>query len=229
MKKKTILLLCLAVFAIQTENSAAAVVAYWNFNGLTTSTNNGTSYSTTSGAGSMTVGVAASDQAGNNRGINSFAGTTTNNLNSDVAGQALTIQGGASESTTPVQNNGATIIIQVDLTSLSNPILSFAAQRSNTGFNSNQVAYSVDGTSYTDFGSPFNPGTSFGSTVYSFDFSSVNALDGDSSVYFKITLNGATSNSGNMRIDNVQINAIPEPGAALLGSLGMLCLLRRRR
>lgn len=30
-------------------------------------------------------------------------------------------------------------------------------------------------------------------------------------------------------IDNLQITAIPEPGAALLGSLGMLALLRRRR
>ena len=30
-------------------------------------------------------------------------------------------------------------------------------------------------------------------------------------------------------IDNLSIATIPEPGAALLGSLGMLCLLRRRR
>lgn len=228
MKQKFVLYLGLALFA-SLADSHAAVVAYWNFNGLTTSTNNGTSYSPTAGSGSFTVGVAANDQAGSNRGINSFGGTTTNSLNSDVAGQALTIQGGASESTTPVQNNGATLIIQVDLSTLSNPILSFASQRSTTGFNSNQMAYSVDGTSYTDFGSPFNPGTSFGSTVYSFDFSSIDALDGDASVFFRITLTGATSNAGNIRIDNVQINAVPEPASALLGSLGLLALLRRRR
>ena len=30
-------------------------------------------------------------------------------------------------------------------------------------------------------------------------------------------------------IDNLSITAIPEPGAALLGGLGMLALLRRRR
>ena len=37
-----------------------------------------------------------------------------------------------------------------------------------------------------------------------------------------------TTNSG--KVDNFSITAtIPEPGAALLGGLGMLCLLRRRR
>lgn len=30
-------------------------------------------------------------------------------------------------------------------------------------------------------------------------------------------------------IDNIQVSTIPEPSAALLGGLGMLCLLRRRR
>ncbi|MCU0794435.1 MAG: PEP-CTERM sorting domain-containing protein [Akkermansiaceae bacterium] len=217
-----------ALFAVPMV-SEAVVVAYWNFNTLTTSTNNGTSYSPSSGAGSLTVGVAASDNAGTNRGINAFAGTTTNALNSDPSGQALTIQGGALETTTPVQNNGATIVIQVDLTGLENPILSFASQRTGTGFNSNQVAYSTTGSSYTDFGSAYNPGTSFGSTIYSFDFSTIDALDGVATAYFRITLTGATSNAGNNRIDNIQINAVPEPGFALLGSLGILGIFRRRR
>ena len=39
------------------------------------------------------------------------------------------------------------------------------------------------------------------------------------------------STSGNLRVDDVQLNGtvVPEPGAALLGGLGMLALLRRRR
>jgi len=37
------------------------------------------------------------------------------------------------------------------------------------------------------------------------------------------------AHSANLAVDNLVISAIPEPGAALLGGLGMLCLLRRRR
>jgi hypothetical protein len=44
------------------------------------------------------------------------------------------------------------------------------------------------------------------------------------SVVFKTGANGPTS-----YLDNVQLVIIPEPSAALLGGLGALCLLRRRR
>jgi hypothetical protein len=37
------------------------------------------------------------------------------------------------------------------------------------------------------------------------------------------------SGMGTSTIDNLVVTYIPEPGAAFLGSLGMLCLLRRRR
>jgi hypothetical protein len=38
-----------------------------------------------------------------------------------------------------------------------------------------------------------------------------------------------TTGTGTIGIDNIQISVIPEPSAALLGGLGMLALLRRRR
>lgn len=230
MKIPSTLLLAWAFWVAPISNSKAALIAYWNFNNLTASTNNGTTYSPTTGSATMTVGVAASDQSGSNRGINSFGGHAANALNSDPAGQSLALQGGASETSTPVQNNGATIIIEIDMTLFSDPILSFSTRRSGTGFNNNQLAYSIDGINYTNFGTAFNPPDSATFAVQSFDLSSVNTLDGDSSVFLRITFDGATSNAGSVRIDNVQINAVPEPsGAAILGSIGMLGLLRRRR
>ena len=48
-------------------------------------------------------------------------------------------------------------------------------------------------------------------------------------------IGGALSNSGSetngnsFEVDFIQVNAVPEPGAALLGGLSMLALLRRRR
>jgi|GEM_PF-3843914 len=59
-----------------TTAAQAEIIAYWNFNTLTTATNNGASYAPTAGAATLDVLVASSDDAGSNRGINSFAGTT---------------------------------------------------------------------------------------------------------------------------------------------------------
>jgi uncharacterized protein (TIGR03382 family) len=44
-----------------------------------------------------------------------------------------------------------------------------------------------------------------------------------------ISSSASTQISTVANIDNLTITAIPEPGAALLGGLGMLALLRRRR
>lgn len=205
----------------------AEIIAYWNFNTLTTATNNGTSYAPSTGAATLDVLVGSSDQAGSNRGINSFAGTTVNALFSDVAGQALTIQASSLESGTVYANNGATITMTFSMASLADPILSFASQRTSTGFNANQLAWSTDGFTFTDFGSTYAPNTTFG--LISFDLSTVDALDNAPTVTLRLTVNGATSTSGNNRFDNIQINAIPTPGALALMGLGGFLIARRRR
>ena len=195
---------CLVIAAGAFSAANADTVAYWNFNSLTTATNNGTSYTPTSGAGALNLtGWTTAGTAG----ITAFAGTTINALNSDVAGQSLALQGGAGSGTT---NNGKSLVLNFSLTGFQNPVLNFATQKTGTGFNSNQVAYSTDGTTYTNFGSPYTPPASFASQ--SIDFSSVSALNGAVSVFIKITFNGATATSGNNRIDNLLVTATP--GAA---------------
>ena len=144
-------------------------------------------------------------------------------MGSDPAGQALAIQGGVGATGTP--NNGGSLTLLLNLTGYVDPVLSFATQRTNTGFNSNQVSYSIYGTNFTNFGTAYNPGTTF--AAQNFNFSTENALDGTSSAYFRITLAGATATAGNNRFDNIQLNATENATAVPFDfdpSLGLLAL-----
>jgi hypothetical protein len=226
----------LAVICLFVCNSSARadLIAYWNFNSLTTtagvpSNANQTNYAPSAGAGSLDL-VGWSSRAGATapHGISNFTGTTTNALFGDPALQSLALQ--ASNAATGTPNNGASLVIQANLAAFIDPVLSFATQRSTTGFNSNQVAWSTDGVNFTDFGVPYNPATTFGLQL--FDFTAINALDRAATAFFRITFNGATSNSGNNRLDNIQINAVavPEPGTlAFVGTIGLLGLAVGRR
>ncbi|QTN33001.1 PEP-CTERM sorting domain-containing protein [Akkermansiaceae bacterium] len=221
MKIKSTSLAVMAFSALAAVSGNGATIAYWNFNTLTASTNNGTTYAPTSGSGSITL---AGWTTTGSTGITSFGGSTVNALNSDPSGQSLSLQGGASTGT---PNNGATMTFSFVMTGLTDPIITFATQKTSTGFISNQVSYSTDGTAFTPFGTPYNPATSY--AVQTIDLSSISALDNAATAFVRITFSGATGTTGNNRIDNVQINAVPEPSAALLGAFGALALLRRRR
>src|SRR5437868_14421405 len=107
-------------------------------------------------------------------------------------------------------NNGHWALFAIDTTSLQDLELSFSTMRNNHGFNSDQVAYSTDGgQTFTNFGSPYNPPTSFGApgSLQNFDFSAIPELDNNPKVQIRITFNGATNNGGNNRIDNVLFEA----------------------
>ena len=79
-----------------------------------------------------------------------------------------------------------------------------------------------------DLGGTYDPTTTLG--VLTFDFTGITALDGNSLVVIRITLDSAGNAGGNNLIDNVQFNAVPEPGSlALLGIAALVGLRRRRR
>jgi len=161
------------------------------------------------------------------------AGTTNNARLGDLAGQALSLQGGTSNT-----NNGRNITLNVSTLGFSNIVVSFATQGTGTGFNANQFQYSLDGTNFFDFGSPYVPLTAFGAVPVVFTLTSIAGLNNNPNAAFRIVFNGATSSTGNNRIDNIVVDGtaisspIPEPATAVLmvtGLSGLIALHRKRR
>jgi hypothetical protein len=161
------------------------------------------------------------------------AGTTNNARLGDSAGQAVSLQGGTGNA-----NNGRNLTFNVSTAGFSNIIVSFATQGTSTGFSSNQFQYSLDGITFVDFGAPFDPATAFGSVPLVFTLAAIVGLNNNPNAAFRIVFNGATSSTGNNRIDNIVVEgsaapttSVPEPATAalLLTGLSSLYGLRKRR
>ena len=159
------------------------------------------------------------------------AGTTNNARLGDVAGQALSLQGGTSTA-----NNGRNITFNVGTLGFSNIIVSFATQGTSTGFNSNQFQYSLDGNTFVNFGAPFTPASAFGSVPLVFSLVGIVGLNDNPNAAFRIVFNGASSSTGTNRIDNFVVegtpSGVPEPATAILlvsGLSGLYGVRKRRR
>ena len=119
---------------------------------------------------------------------------------------------------------------------------------SGTGPRDFVLQYSVDGSSFTTFASysitndSWNASSAPGASVKSFSLSAITALNGDASIFFRLTQSGTTSVNGGTvaaggtgRVDTFTVTgtAVPEPSSfaafAGIGALGFCALRRRRR
>ena len=128
------------------------------------------------------------------------ASTTLNAVPGDDAGF------GARVSSTG--NNGRWMQFTLDMTIYENLVMSFANRRTDTGHNSNTVAYSINGDAFVDFVTGWDPSLNAWA-VQTFDFSSVSAMNGATNVRIRFTFGGATAAAGNVRFDNIQFTATP--------------------
>jgi hypothetical protein len=211
-------LICLVVLLVASAPVALAdELAVWNFNdsNLNVDHGNGT--------------LSSSFNAVN---ILFGAGTTNNARLGDIAGQALSLQGG-----TGTANNGRHLTFNVSTLGFSDIVVSFATLGTSTGFNSNQFQYSLDGTTFVNFGPPYVPGSAFGAVPLVFSLASIVGLDDNPNAAFRIVFNGASSSTGNNRMDNIVVEgsattSVPEPMTAILllsGLSGLYGVRKRRR
>lgn len=212
------LICAVLIFLAASQAARADELAVWNFNDSNLNVDHG------SGTLTTTFNVV---------NVLFGAGTTNNARQGDAAGQALSLQGGTGNA-----NNGRNITFNVSTLGFSNIFLSLATQGTSTGFNSNQLQYSLDGISFVDFGSPYAPATTFGSIPLVFSLAGIVGLNNNPNAAFRIVFNGATSSTGNNRIDNIVVEGtsaatseVPEPASALLllSGLGALYNVKRKR
>ena len=217
--KKIALTLCLVSAAFLTR---ADLVADWNFN-QTPAAPSPTPITASGGAESGTASLDLSHlSSGDDATIgSSFSGTSVNIVVGDANGESLFIVGGTGE-----VENGKSIIFSLDMSGYQNLVLTYATDRSTTGFSEQDWSYSTDG------GATFNSSSAVTSISSGFakatvDFSS--AIDNDSSILIELTLKGATTTSGSDHFDNIQFNAddyiapVPEPaGWGLISAIGLL-------
>ena len=209
------LICAVLLFFAASQAARADELAVWNFNDSDLNVDHGN--------GTLTSSL-------NVVNVLFAAGTTNNARQGDIAGQALSLQGGTGNA-----NNGRNLTFNVSTLGFSNIIVSFATQGTSTGFNSNQFQYSLDGINFLDFGPPYVPLTAFGTLPLVFSLSSILALNNNPNAAFRIVFNGATSSTGNNRIDNVVFEgtngSVPEPTTVLLllSGLGGLYKMRRHK
>jgi hypothetical protein len=191
------------IFLAASQAARADELAVWNFNDSNLNVDHG--------SGTLTTTI-------NTANISFAAGTTNNARQGDIAGQALSLQGG-----TGTANNGRNITLNVSTVGFSNIVVSFATQGTSTGFNSNQFQYSLDGVSFINFGSPFAPATAFGAVPVVFSLAAIAGLNNNPNAAFRIVFNGATSSTGNNRIDNIVVEGttidtaeVPEPTSVMM-------------
>jgi hypothetical protein len=129
--------------------------------------------------------------------------------------------------------NGKSAVFKFSMAGFQDLVVSYASQRTGTGFTAQVWSFSTDGLTWTDHQSVV-PSSNF-TTAAPLTLNNITGLNGATDAYLRLTVSGASTAAGNNRFDNIQFNAtaVPEPTSMLLaGSValgGVFMRLRRKR
>ena len=225
-----------------TVQPAQNLIAGWDFQ---TTTNGGTAVAAspatpkiyTANLGSGTIYLDGSNGSSDwfvpasgttNTELNGFGGTdlnATRGLSTAITSPAaLALTGGAGNAA-----NGKSLVFQFSMTGRSGLAVSYATQRTSTGFTSQVWEYSADGQTWSPLatvasGADASTITSTFATTGVITLPVVAALDNAPTAYLRLTVTGATAATGNNRIDNIQLVAgdyvTPDTTAPFITVLG---------
>lgn len=134
-------------------------------------------------------------------GVVSFAGTTINARDGAASGQSFSVQGGQA-----LGNNGGSFTVNLSTQGYEDMVFSYATRGTASGFNRQRAEFSVDGGStWTLIGEETNS-TSTSFFLVEYDLSGFEAINNAPNVAIRVTLNGATNDTGNNRFDNIAID-----------------------
>ncbi|MCA9077961.1 MAG: PEP-CTERM sorting domain-containing protein [Planctomycetaceae bacterium] len=208
-----LLLICLA------NVSEADLIANWNFNSY-----DGDAHTIAADRSYAPGASIEIDGTWPSTDLSASTGTSENAFGGDAPGSAVQFSNNA--------NNGEGFTMEFSMDGWYDPILTFGGRRTGNGFDTNQLLYSTDGVTFTQFGGDFDTVQGVNYQTFLFDLSTINALDNISTAYLRIQWDGASNSSGTASIDNIQINAVPEPASLAMVGLaccGFIVVSRRRR
>ncbi|MFO0963338.1 MAG: hypothetical protein U0625_10610 [Phycisphaerales bacterium] len=157
----------------------------------------------THGASDWTVGTLTG-----NTELNAFSGTALN----AGPGMSTATAAPASLALVNVSANGKSGVIAFSMAGVDGLQVSYATQRTTTGFTSQQWDWSTDGVAWTPLETVSGLSSSFAVRTLAL----THALDGAATAYLRLTVDGATTASSNNRIDNLQLLANPVTTTTLL-------------
>lgn len=143
-------------------------------------------------------------------GANTWVAANSGNQLSSFGGTSINAGSGFATTTTlgslaliNQTANGQGIVFAFSMAGRANLSVSYATQRSSTGFTTQEWQYSTDAQNWTSFQTVSSLQTSFALVT----LNPISGLDNASTAYLRLIVNGCTASNANNRLDNIQLNA----------------------